>query len=132
MKSIAQPQLFPKLLFVILGILCLTPFISSPLALALGFITAIVIGNPFEKQLHGAIHILLQISIVGLGFGLQIDEALAAGKTGFSITAVSISVLLILGYVLGKIFKLENSLSYLISVGTAICGGSAIAAVSLV
>lgn len=130
MKSIAQPHLYPKLLFIILGLLCLTPLISSPLALALGFITAIAIGNPFEKQLHGAIHLLLQISIVGLGFGLQIDEALAAGKTGFSITAVSISVLLILGYVFGKIFKLENSLSYLISVGTAICGGSAIAAVS--
>lgn len=130
MKSIVQPHFFPKALFVTLGMLCFIPFISSPSALVLGFITALIIGNPFEKQLHRIIHLLLQISIVGLGFGLSIDEALTAGKTGFSLTAISISVLLILGYALGKIFKMETALSYLISVGTAICGGSAIAAVS--
>jgi len=91
---------------------------------------AVCIGNPFEKHLHRYIQLLLQISIVGLGFGLKLNEALQAGKTGFTLTVMSIVTVMVLGYFLGKFFKLEGKLSYLISVGTAICGGSAIAAAS--
>lgn len=119
-----------KAVFIILAVMCLTPLLSSPIALALGFGLAIFIGNPFEQHLHKYIHLLLQISIVGLGFGLKLNEALQAGKTGFLLTVVSILTVMILGYVLGKVFKLEKKLSYLISAGTAICGGSAIAAIS--
>ena len=119
-----------KAVFIILAVICLTPLLSSPIALALGFGLAIFIGNPFEQHLHKYIYLLLQISIVGLGFGLKLNEALQAGKTGFLLTVVSILTVMILGYVLGKVFKLEEKLSYLISAGTAICGGSAIAAIS--
>ncbi|WP_223558759.1 YeiH family protein [Chryseobacterium lathyri] len=130
MKDFFQNERIRKAVFILLAVICLTPLISSPIALALGFGIAIFIGNPFEQHLHKYIHLLLQISIVGLGFGLKLDEALQAGKTGFFLTVVSILTVMIFGYVLGKVFKLEKKLSYLISAGTAICGGSAIAAVS--
>ncbi|MEF9479933.1 YeiH family protein [Chryseobacterium sp. RRHN12] len=130
MKNFIQNEMTRKVFFIVLAVLCLTPLISSPIALALGFALAVFIGNPFEKHLHQYIHLLLQISIVGLGFGLKLDEALNAGKTGLMLTIVSIVTVMVLGYFLGKIFKLERPLSYLLSAGTAICGGSAIAAVS--
>jgi len=130
MKNFIQNEMTRKIFFIVLAVLCLTPLISSPIALALGFALAVFMGNPFEKHLHQYIHLLLQISIVGLGFGLKLDEALNAGKTGLMLTIVSIVTVMVLGYFLGKIFKLERPLSYLLSAGTAICGGSAIAAVS--
>lgn len=130
MKKLALNESVQKIIFIGFAVLCLTPFISSPIALALGFMMVIFVGNPFEKSLHSYIHLLLQISIVGLGFGLKLDEALQAGKTGFTLTIASIVSVMILGYFLGSIFKLNKPLSYLISVGTAICGGSAIAATS--
>lgn len=130
MKNFIQNEMTRKVFFMVLAVLCLTPLISSPIALALGFALAVLIGNPFEKQLHQYIHLLLQISIVGLGFGMKLDEALHAGKTGLTLTVMSIVTVMTLGYFLGKVFKLERPLSYLLSAGTAICGGSAIAAVS--
>lgn len=130
MKNFIQKETIQKTIFIILAVLCLIPIVSSPIALALGFGLAVFIGNPFEKHLHKYIHLLLQISIVGLGFGLKLDEALQAGKTGFFLTVISIVTVMVLGYLLGRLFKLEKKLSYLISAGTAICGGSAIAAVS--
>ncbi|WP_326982948.1 putative sulfate exporter family transporter [Chryseobacterium sp. MYb264] len=130
MKIFNHNTTLQKFFFIAMSIVCLTPFVSSPIALLLGFGLALIIGNPFEKYLHHYIHLLLQISIVGLGFGLKLNEALQAGKTGFILTIISISTIMILGYFLGKFFKLERPLSYLISVGTAICGGSAIAATS--
>ncbi|WBV60498.1 putative sulfate exporter family transporter [Chryseobacterium camelliae] len=130
MKDFIQHEGSKKLIFFALAVLCLTPLVSSPIALLLGFILAIIIGNPFEKALHYYIHLLLQISIVGLGFGLKLDEALEAGKSGLVLTIISICTVMVLGYFLGKFLKLERPLFYLISVGTAICGGSAIAATS--
>lgn len=130
MKDFIQHERSKKIIFVVLAVLCLIPFISSPIALFLGFILAVIIGNPFEKELHRYIHLLLQISIVGLGFGLKLDEALEAGKSGLILTVMSICTVMLLGCFLGKLFKLERPLSYLISIGTAICGGSAIAATS--
>ena len=100
------------------------------MSLLLGIALAVTLGNPFEKLTQRYIHLLLQISIVGLGFGLNINEALLAGKSGIVLTIISITTVLTLGYLLGRLFKIDKSLSYLISVGTAICGGSAIAAVS--
>lgn len=130
MKYFIQNEKSQRILFILLALLCLTPLVSSPIALAMGFALAVCIGNPFEKHLHRYIQLLLQISIVGLGFGLKLNEALQAGKTGFTLTVMSIVTVMVLGYFLGKFFKLEGKLSYLISVGTAICGGSAIAAAS--
>jgi uncharacterized integral membrane protein (TIGR00698 family) len=73
---------------------------------------------------------LLQVSVVGLGFGMNINSALKTGKEGILFTIVSISVTLLLGFLAGKFLKIEKKTSYLISAGTAICGGSAIAAIS--
>jgi uncharacterized integral membrane protein (TIGR00698 family) len=130
MKDFILNEKSKKLIFISLAVICLTPLVSSPIALLLGFILAVCIGNPFEKNLHQYIHLLLQISIVGLGFGLKLNEALEAGKSGLILTVISIFTVMFLGYFIGKFLKLERPLSYLISVGTAICGGSAIAATS--
>ncbi|WP_312903033.1 YeiH family protein [Chryseobacterium taichungense] len=130
MKKFTLHERLGKIIFILLAMVCLIPFISSPIALLLGFILALFMGNPFEKNLHQYIHLLLQISIVGLGFGLKLNEALEAGKSGFILTIISISTVMILGYIVGKSLKIERPLSFLISVGTAICGGSAIAATS--
>lgn len=130
MKSLLFHERSKKIIFILLAIVCLTPIVSSPVALLLGFVLAVFLGNPFEKSLHQYIHLLLQISIIGLGFGLKLDEALEAGKSGLILTVISIFTVMILGYFAGKFLKLERPLSYLISAGTAICGGSAIAAIS--
>jgi uncharacterized integral membrane protein (TIGR00698 family) len=77
-----------------------------------------------------AVNWLLKIAVVGLGFGMNLKETLAAGRDGFLLTVFSILATLILGYFLGKLLKMNRKSSHLISSGTAICGGSAIAAVS--
>lgn len=89
-----------------------------------------VFGNPFVTFNHKAITFLLQFSVVGLGFGMNASSAVSAGKEGFLLTILSIFSTLIFGLLLGKWFKTERKTSHLISCGTAICGGSAIAAIS--
>ena len=110
--------------------LCLSSFISSPLALILGFVFVFLFGHPFEELNSKAVKILLKVAVVGLGFSMNIIETLAAGKDGFLLTVSSIILTLILGYVIGKKLKMEKRTSHLLSSGTAICGGSAIAAVA--
>lgn len=119
-----------KTIFIVLAILCLTPLVSAPLALVLGFLIAQFVGNPYELTVKKLIHKLLQASVVGLGFGMNIHSALQAGKEGFLFTIVSIIAVLGLGYLFTKLFKVEKITGYLISAGTAICGGSAIAAIA--
>lgn len=127
MKNIT-PQ---KLLFLTLAVFSLLPWVSSPIALALGIAFAFTLKTPFPlAKINPTIHRLLKFSIIGLGFGLQLNEALNAGKSGFFVTVISISFVLTMGWLLRKFFKLDKVLGYLISVGTAICGGSAIAAIS--
>jgi len=117
-----------KLLFMVLCILCLTPFVSPPLALFAGIVTAQFMGHPYPHLNHRASQLLLQFSVVGLGFGMDIHAAMATGKEGLILTVTSITIILLAGYFLGKYLKTDRKISYLISVGTAICGGSAIAA----
>lgn len=119
-----------KVIFLLTLICCLSPFVSPPIALFLGIMIAQFVGHPYLHLNHKATHLLLQISVVGLGFGMNVSTALKAGKDGILFTVVSIIGTLILGYSLGKFLKINNKTSFLISVGTAICGGSAIAAVS--
>jgi len=106
------------------------PFMDPPLALLLGFIIAQSIEHPFEKWSHKATGWLLKSSIVLLGFGMNLHKAFEAGKTGFAFTIFSIGITLLAGWLLGKKLGVDNKTSFLISSGTAICGGSAIAAVS--
>ena len=119
-----------KGIFVICVAFCLTPFASPALALLAGLVIAQLIGHPYLHLNHKATHILLQVSVVGLGFGMNVHSALQAGKQGILFTVASITATLIFGYFMGKWLHIEKKTSFLISSGTAICGGSAIAAIS--
>ena len=119
-----------ELIFIILVFLCLTPWVSPPLALFLGIMVAQFIGHPFLHLNRKATTLLLQFSVVGLGFGMNVNTALKAGKEGFLFTVVSIAGTLLLGAVIGRLFRIDRKTSQLVSCGTAICGGSAIAAIS--
>ena len=119
-----------RLIFILCILLCLTPFVSPAIALFIGLVVAQFTGHPYLHLNHKATHLLLQISVVGLGFGMNIHSAIQAGKEGVLFTIFSITGTLVLGYFLGKWFRIEKKTSYLISSGTAICGGSAIAAIA--
>ena len=119
-----------EVIFLLAFVFCLSPLITPPIALLMGLIIAQFIGHPYLHLNHKATHILLQISVVGLGFGMNVNNAMKAGKEGILFTIISIVGTLVLGFLLGKFLKIEKKTSYLISAGTAICGGSAIAAIS--
>ena len=119
-----------QMVFIFLILICMSGFISPPIALLLGLVVANLAGHPFLHLNHKATTILLQVSVVGLGFGMNANSALSAGKEGFLFTIASIFSTLILGYFIGKWFTIEKKTSHLISCGTAICGGSAIAAIA--
>jgi uncharacterized integral membrane protein (TIGR00698 family) len=126
----SESKLIQQLFFVGMLLLCTTVFVSPPIALGLGLIVANVFGHPFLVWNQKATNYLLQFSVVGLGFGMNVQSAMAAGKEGFLFTIISIVSTLILGTLLGKWFKVESKTTHLISCGTAICGGSAIAAIA--
>ena len=119
-----------QIIFILLLLVCLSGFISPPVALLLGLVIANIAGHPFLHLNHKATTILLQVSVVGLGFGMNVNSALSAGKEGFLFTIASIFSTLIFGYFIGKWFNIEKKTAHLISCGTAICGGSAIAAIA--
>lgn len=119
-----------QLIFVVLLLFCTTIFVSPPIALVLGLIVANLFGHPFLELNHKATNYLLQFSVVGLGFGMNVNSAVSAGKEGFLFTIISIVSTLVLGTFLGKWFKTDRKTSHLIACGTAICGGSAIAAIA--
>lgn len=106
------------------------PFVSSPLALVLGFLTTQIIGNPYEMQSRKLSGTLLKTAVVGLGFGMNMFSAWKAGNDGLLFTIISISGLMFIGLILTRLFKVDKVTGYLISAGTAICGGSAIAAIA--
>ena len=119
-----------KIVFFLLILACLTPFVSPPIALALGLAMALSIGNPFQEKSAKFNRILLRVSVVLLGFGMNLNAVVKAGKDGVVFTILTIFGTLILGYFIGKLLKINGKTSALISSGTAICGGSAIAAVA--
>nr|WP_185067017.1 putative sulfate exporter family transporter [Vibrio ponticus] len=109
---------------------CLTPWVTSPTALVIGFLLASLSLVPEQFDLTKITKKLLAYSIVGLGFGIQFEQALAVTSNGIGIIITTIVGTLVIGWWLTKLLGLEQKLGYLISAGTAICGGSAIAAVS--
>jgi len=119
-----------KAIFIICLVFCITPFASPAIALLAGLLIAQFTGHPYLHLNHKATHLLLQISVVGLGFGMNVHSALQAGKAGVLFTIASIAATLTFGYLMGRWLNIEKKTSYLISAGTAICGGSAIAAIS--
>lgn len=123
-QKLSQQQretIFVLLLFVI-------PFLSPGLALLLGLVVALSIGNPFIQHNKVFTKMLLQASVVGLGFGMNVEQAISAGKTGILFTIFSIAITMILGLLFGKLLKINKDTTILVAGGTAICGGSAIAA----
>ena len=105
-------------------------YVSPPIALFLGLLFALLFGQAYPKFNKKVSKKLLQYSVVGLGFGLNLQASLQSGKEGMAFTIVSVVGTMLIGWLIGrKLLKVERDTSYLISSGTAICGGSAIAAV---
>jgi len=119
-----------KLLFWLLLLTCCLPIVSAPMALTVGLAFGLVIGNPWKNSTSTWSRRLLQASVVGLGFGMNLPVILKTSKDAFLYTAISISFTMLAGWLLGLLFKTPQRTSALISFGTAICGGSAIAAMA--
>jgi uncharacterized integral membrane protein (TIGR00698 family) len=123
-------KLNPKTLFFV-GLICAASgFLSPPVALLVGLIFGLTFAHPYPADSGELAKFLLKASVVALGFGMNLHEVLRAGRSGFLYTAGSITFAMIVGLLLGKLFKVEKTAAFLITAGTAICGGSAIAAVA--
>lgn len=108
--------------------ICFLPFVSPVVALSMGiFISLLGFKRQSVQQYTAKI---LQLSIVLLGFGMNLEEVINASKSGFIETLISVTGVMLIGILLGKLFKVEKNITLLISTGTAICGGSAIAAIA--
>jgi uncharacterized integral membrane protein (TIGR00698 family) len=118
-----------RLLFLLGILFALSPWSSPPLALLAGLIFAFISEHPYKTQSSRASRYLLQASVVALGFGMNLQQILRAGRSGVLYTALGIFFALTVGYLLGRMLNVQQTPSFLISAGTAICGGSAIAAV---
>jgi uncharacterized integral membrane protein (TIGR00698 family) len=118
----------PQTIFFVCILLGATGLISPPFALAGGLAFAFLVPHPYPVESRHLAHFLLQASVVLLGFGMNLGQVLAAGRAGLVYSAIGIGCTLALGLLLGKLFHVERVSSTLIAAGTAICGGSAIAA----
>jgi uncharacterized integral membrane protein (TIGR00698 family) len=128
----ALPRDVRQTIFIVAAALCLTPWVSPPLALAMGSVLALTHENPFAHLGKKVSAKLLQICVVFLGFGMDLPVVLRTGIHGAALAAATIATTLGLGWALGKRLGIDRKVSALISAGTAICGGSAIAAVGSV
>lgn len=117
------------LMFIPFQLIFGSTIISAPVALFLGLVFALIFGIPYPKFNKKLSKYLLQASVVGLGFGMNLEKSLQSGAEGMIFTVVSVIVVMVAGVLLGKFMRIDSKISYLISSGTAICGGSAIAAV---
>lgn len=132
-QRVYRPTLFTRqILFLLAALFCLTPWSSPPLALALGIFLALTHENPFSHVGKHMAKWLLQGCVIALGFGMNLAVVLEAGKNGLLFAAGSIVLTLGLGVVVGRLLHINPKTSALISSGTAICGGSAVAAVGSV
>jgi uncharacterized integral membrane protein (TIGR00698 family) len=118
-----------KNIFFVALILAASGLVSPPFALLGGLIYGFTVAHPFQVESKRLAKFLLQASVVALGFGMNLHQVLHAGRSGFLYTAISITVAMLLGLALGSLIHVAKTSAFLISAGTAICGGSAIAAV---
>jgi len=123
--SIAARVVFPIAAFATLA-----PFFSLAIALMLRSLVALTLGNAYPFSTARLITPLLQISVIGLGAGMNLVEMGHAGVHGFFYTVIGITLTMTMGLALGRLIRTERDTSLLVTVGTAICGGSAIAAVA--
>lgn len=119
-----------ELIFLLAAAACASPYVSPPFALLAGLAIAQFTGHPYLHLNHKASRVLLQAAIVGMGFGMNAGSAWKAGQQGIMLTALSIAGTAVAGWILGRLLGIEKKAAYLITIGTAICGGSAIAAVA--
>ncbi len=119
-----------KTIFFVGIILAASGIVSPPFALLGGIIYGFAVLHPFHAESRNLSRFLLQASVVALGFGMNLHQVVHAGKAGFLYTAISITAAMVLGLFLGKLMGVSRRASFLITCGTAICGGSAIAAMA--
>jgi uncharacterized integral membrane protein (TIGR00698 family) len=133
---VAAQKLFPlslersKTLFFFLLLLCGSTLISPGIALLIGSAFALTQTHPFAAESRRTAKLLLQVSVVAIGFGMDARVVLRAGRSGVLYTAIGITFALSLGLLLGRSLRVRRNTSMLIAAGTAICGGSAIAALA--
>lgn len=132
MKPVSFPLPCRQLIFIFAFAFCLTPWVSPPIALAAGLALALTLGNPYSHFSKTLAKGLLQACVVLLGFGMNLAVVVQAGASGAAFAAGSITLTFALGYWLKGRLHIPRKTSALISAGTAICGGSAIAAVGSV
>ncbi|MFY9909875.1 MAG: putative sulfate exporter family transporter [Candidatus Sulfotelmatobacter sp.] len=118
-----------RIVFILLLVVSASGFVSPPVALAMGLVYGLALPHAYGKQAKIASRWLLQLSVIGLGFGMNLHQVVQAGRSGFLYTMLGISFALLVGMGLGKLFGVQWVPAFLISTGTAICGGSAIAAI---
>ena len=124
----SRKEILHNRLYAVLIFLCFLPFMSPAIALFAGLLFSLL--GIRHASFHRYISPVLQLSIVLMGFGMSLSEVIIASRTGFVATAISVVSVMIMGILLGKLFKVEKKIALLIATGTAICGGSAIAAVA--
>lgn len=118
-----------SILYYVIPFFCLMPFFTAPIALASGILLTIFkIQKPYEVKKYTSK--ILQWSIVLMGFGMSLEKVIETSQTGVLLTAASVILTFFFGLGLGYLYKVERNTTMLIASGTAICGGSAIAAVS--
>jgi uncharacterized integral membrane protein (TIGR00698 family) len=118
-----------RIIFIVCLLVSASGFVSPPVALAMGLVFGLVLPHPYSRQAKTFSRFLLQASVVGLGFGMNLHQVVQAGRSGFLYTLLGISFALLAGMGLGALLGVQRVPAFLISTGTAICGGSAIAAV---
>lgn len=118
-----------KPLFVALGAAMLLPWFSAPVALAVGAVFALTLGTPFAGTPALGSR-LLKLAVIGLGFGLPLERVIVQGGHALWIASAAVLLALALGLLLRRLFDVERDTGLLIAAGTAICGGSAIAALA--
>jgi uncharacterized integral membrane protein (TIGR00698 family) len=121
--------MIPKAAFLVGLALAASGLVSPPVALALGLVFGFAFPHPFDQSAKKLSRYLLQASVVGLGFGMNLHDVIRAGRSGFVYTLLGISFAMLAGMALGVLLEMKRTPAFLISTGTAICGGSAIAAV---
>lgn len=112
------------------GAACLMPFVTSPVALVLGAAIALAAGNPEEEKTKRFSKLFLSLAVVGLGAGMDLNVIAKVGAAGVGYTFIGLALTMAAGFLLARLFRTDRDTGILITVGTAICGGSAIAAVA--
>lgn len=125
-RQFIQPAVF----WLIIILIVFTNLIGAPLALFAGILVGLIFGKPYPAQLGKITKYSLQASVVGLGFGINLYQVAETGLHGLLYTALSLIITMLAGLLLARFLRVDKKLNHLISTGTAICGGSAIAAVA--